>query len=213
MHTEKWERNSANADLKYLPCEISRLPAMISEGSRDRGKTPLVLNEVVDIGLCKCRSYNWRIHNEVVKATQNHCEMRGSILFYYCNYLPLCIMTRRSSYRKLWSILKNVEMNHNKRALTRNRCQWSVNISWPGKGRYIYTCTTLIGNNFYCVLKSSTLNQNKARFKVWIKQKLALYRTNLIWMTFLHQCKHLFSMLSCSGSVTEIHCWRLCKIF
>lgn len=137
----------------------------------------------------------------------------GSILFYYCNYLPLCIMTRRSSYRKLWSILKNVEMNHNKRALTRNRCQWSVNISWPGKGRYIYTCTTLIGNNFYCVLKSSTLNQNKARFKVWIKQKLALYRTNLIWMTFLHQCKHLFSMLSCIGSVTEIHCWRLCKIF
>lgn len=114
---------SANADLKYLPCEISRLPAVISEGSRDRGKTPLVLNEVVDIGLCKCRSYNWRIHNEVVKATQNHCEMRGSILFYYCNYLPLCIMTRRSSYRKLWSILKNVEMNHNKRALTRNRCQ------------------------------------------------------------------------------------------
>lgn len=117
------------------------------------------------------------------------------------------------AYRKLWSVLKNVEMNHNKRALTRNRCQWSVNISWPGKGRYIYTCTTLIGNNFYCVLKSSTLNQNKARFKVWIKQKLALYRTNLIWMTFLHQCKHLFSMLSCIGSVTEIHCWRLCKIF
>lgn len=104
------------------------------------------------------------------------------------------------AYRKLWSILKNVEMNHNKRALTRNRCQWSVNISWPGKGRYIYTCTTLIGNNFYCVLKSSTLNQNKARFKVWIKQKLALYRTNLIWMTFLHQCKHLFSMLSCIGN-------------
>lgn len=172
-----------------------------------------MFNKVVDIGLCKCRSYNWRIQNEVVKATQNYCEMRGSILFYYCNYLPLCIMTRRSSYRKLWSILKNVEMNHNKRALTRNRCQWSVNISWPGKGRYIYTCTTLIGNNFYCVLKSSTLNQNKARFKVWIKQKLALYRTNLIWMTFLHQCKHLFSMLSCSGSVTEIHCWRLCKIF
>lgn len=77
MHTEKWERNSANADLKYLPCKIFQLPAMISEGSRDRGKTPLVLNEVVDIGLCKCRSYNWRIRNEVVKATQNHCERRG----------------------------------------------------------------------------------------------------------------------------------------
>lgn len=67
---------SANADLKYLPCEISRLPAVISEGSRD-GETPLVFNKVVDIGLCKCRSYNWRIQNEVVKATQNHCERRG----------------------------------------------------------------------------------------------------------------------------------------
>lgn len=85
---------SANADLKYLPCEISRLPAMISEGSGDRGKTPLVFNEVVDIGLCKCRSYNWRIQNEVVKATQNYCERRG-VDTLLLQQLPLCIMTRR----------------------------------------------------------------------------------------------------------------------
>lgn len=57
-----------NVDFKYLLCEIFWLFVMILEGFRDRGKILLVLNKVVDIGLCKCCSYNWRIQNEVVKV-------------------------------------------------------------------------------------------------------------------------------------------------
>lgn len=130
----------------------------------ETGETPLVFNKDVDIGLCKCRSYNWRIQNEVVKATQNHCERRGGRYSFITATDYFCALWL-GAYRKLWSILKNVEMNHNKRALTRNRCQWSVYISWPEKGRYIYTCTTLRKQFFYCVLKSS---------RHWIKIKLSL---------------------------------------
>lgn len=147
---------SANVDLKYLPCEISRLPAVISEGSRDRGKPRwcsiklsilVCVNAVVIIGEYKTK---WSKQRKII------VKGGGSILFYYSNYL--CALWL-GAYRKLWSILKNVEMNHNKRALTRNRCQWSVYISWPEKGRYIYTCTTLRKQFFLLRFKKfTTLN-------------------------------------------------------
>lgn len=135
MHTEKWGRNSANADLKYLPCEISRLPTMISEGSRDRGKARwcsiklsiwVCVNAVVIIGEYKTK---WSKQRKIT------VKGGGSILFYYSNYLRVCALWLGFA----WSILKNVEMNHNKRALTRNRCQWSVYISWPGKGHVLHS--------------------------------------------------------------------------
>lgn len=76
---------SANADLKYLPCEISRLPAVISEGSRDRGKPRwcsiklsilVCVNAVVIIGEYKTK---WSKQRKII------VKGGGSILFYYCN--------------------------------------------------------------------------------------------------------------------------------
>lgn len=94
MHTEKWERNSANADLKYLPCKIFQLPAMISEGSRDRGKPRwcsiklsilVCVNAVVIIGEYVTK---WSKQRKIIVKG-------GGVDTLLLQQLPLCIMTRR----------------------------------------------------------------------------------------------------------------------